>query len=188
LSWRDELVRYEALSLPRYGASLRRASVALMLLLLVASVFRTRRAGGRNLSLATRALAIGLALLVFTPSKWAWHFGTLLPLAAVAAAAEAARLRDEASSGGRTRALPVVWIAGAVVVAAWSWTPRLPWDWFDLRTLGWTLGVESLLPVAKFVVFLPLLVLLGAVVVGVVRDGRARPLRAAWGVAAWSAR
>ena len=185
--WRDELWRYELLSLPPWGTGLRRASVGLIALALVAYLFRSRQTRTASLlTLPIRALAIGLGLLAFVPSKWPLHFGSLLALAAVASAGETARLLREASAPTRSRALPFLWIVGSVVVAAWSWTPRFDWTPLDLRTLDWNLGLESVVPLSAAAVLLPALALLCVSFLPAARGGRLGIPRAARRVAPWT--
>jgi hypothetical protein len=153
--WRDELTRYELLSRPLYGPPMRRAWVALAILTVVAYVLRRRRQGDDALlNLFAPALGIGFLLLIVTPAKIPWHFGTLLGLAAVAVAVESARL---VGRGWHVR--PFVVVGAAMVAAAWSWFPRNTWSDLDLRTLDWTLRFEDRVTLAKLAGLLPLLVL-----------------------------
>ena len=174
--WRDELTRYELLARPLYGPPMRRAFVALALLAVVAYVLRRRRREDDPLlNLFAPALGIGFLLLIVTPAKIPWHFGTLLGLAAVAVAAESARL---AGRGWHVR--PFVVVGAAMVAAAWSWFPRNTWSDLDLRTLDWTLGFEDRVTLAKLAGLLPLLVLAAFAL-------RARRLDVgAWRAAAWT--
>jgi hypothetical protein len=143
--WRDELTRYELLGRPLYGPPMRRAWVALAILTVVAYVLRRRRQDDEALlNLFAPALGIGFLLLIVTPAKIPWHFGTLLGLAAVAVAVESARL---VGRGWHVR--PFVVVGAAMVAAAWSWFPRNIWSDLDLRTLDWTLGFEDRVTLAK---------------------------------------
>jgi hypothetical protein len=190
VDWRQELGRYAKLSdediggVAGYGAPLRRASVALMLLAALAFIGRRRRDGRMPLDLPATTLVAALALLVITPSKWPWHFGVLISLAAVAVATEAIRLRSEASRVTNWHAWPFVAIGVTSVAIAWSWFPRGAWNAVDLRTLDWTLGLESWLPLSKLAVALPLL-LLGLGVAVAARRGR-HAYETPWRIVSWS--
>lgn len=174
--WRDELTRYELLARPLYGPPMRRAWVAIAVLAVLASVLRRRRSDeDALLNLFAPALGIGLLLLIVTPAKIPWHFGTLLGLAALAAAAESARL---VGRGWHVR--PFIVVGAAMVAAAWSWFPRNTWSDLDLRTLDWTLGFEHRVTLAKLAGLAPL-VLLGVFAL------LARRLDVgAWRAAAWT--
>lgn len=153
--WRDELTRYELLARPLYGPPMRRAWVAIAVLAVVAYVLRRRRPDeDQLLNLFAPALGVGLLLLIVTPAKIPWHFGTLLGLAAVAIASESARL-----AGRGWHARPFIVVGAAMVAAAWSWFPRNTWSDLDLRTLDWTLGFEHRITLAKLAGLVPLLVL-----------------------------
>jgi Mycobacterial cell wall arabinan synthesis protein len=182
--WREELTRYSFLSQSPYGTPLRRASVVLMLLGVLAFVLRRRRNGNnRLLDLPATALGLALVLLITTPTKWPWHFGALIGLAAVALAAEAARIRPTATEKRGWDVRPFLIVAAAIAGAAWAWSPRNAWGDLDLRTLHWTLGFESTLTLSKVGGALPLLFLIFLGLVEVARRGRRRlnevPARAA---------
>ena len=120
--WAEEILRYALLTdMP----PLRRAAVALIALALLAFVVR-RRERQPLLDLPSTSLAVGLVLLVATPSKLPWHFGALLGIAAVAVAAETARLREESRSGGsKLKALAA--IGAAMLAIGWSWSAGRSW-------------------------------------------------------------
>jgi cell wall arabinan synthesis protein len=149
-SWRDELTRYDLLSSAPYGTPLRRESVALLVLAVLAFLLRSRRdRPGRLLDLHAASLGVALVLLIPTPTKWPWHFGTLIGLAAVAVAAETARLGEDARLARGLSARPFFFVGAATLAAAWAWSPRTTWGDLDLRTLDWTLGIESKVTLAK---------------------------------------
>ncbi len=185
-SWQDEVARYNFLLVPPYGTPLRRESVALMGLAVLALLLRTRRNGALLLNLPSAALAMGLLLLILTPSKWPWHFGTLLAIAAVSVACETARLRSQAARPHRTRHLPLLWVGAAMVAAAWSWSARGQWNSSDLRTLDWTLGFESRLSLTNLAAILPGLMLLGAALSEVARRRHEHLREVPWRVASWT--
>ena len=60
-----------------------------------------RRRERASLDLASASLGVALRLLIATPSKWPWHFGALVGIAAVAVASETIRLSQ--GRRGRTR-------------------------------------------------------------------------------------
>ena len=186
-AWHEEAMRYTLLSEPPYGTTLRRASVALIVLAAVAFVARPRRAGSNPLlDFPGVTLVCALGLLVLTPSKWPWHFGAVLAIAAVAVAAESARIRDQASRSRRWSRWPFFAVGAACVAAAWSWWIRTSWGGVDLRTLDWTPAFESWLPLSHLATALPLL-LLGAALVRA-RFRREPQLPAIpWRVASWTA-
>jgi hypothetical protein len=168
--WRDELVRYSLLSQPPYETPLRRASVALIALAVFGFLLRRRSKGeDRLLGLPATALGLALVLLIATPTKWPWHFGALIGLAAVAIAAETARLRGEAEEPRRWDVRPFLVILAATAAAAWSWNPRASWGDLDLRTLHWTLSFENRLTLSKLGGSLPVLLLILLALVEVAR-------------------
>ena len=185
--WRDEAARYFFLSLFPYGTTLRRASVALIVLATLAFVARSRRAGnGRLLTFPGVTLLAALGLLLLTPSKWPWHFGALLPIATIAVAAEAARIRDVAREADGWARWPFFAIGAACVAAAWSWSPRTPWSHVDLRTLEWILEFESWFPLSTLAIALPVFALVGALI-RARRSGTPRLPVVPWRVASWVA-
>jgi Mycobacterial cell wall arabinan synthesis protein len=186
-SWRDELLRYSQLLGPHEGTPLRRASVALMALTVIAFVFRRRLSLRTSLDIPATGLLVSLLLLIATPSKRTWHFGTLIAIAAVAVAAETVRLRSDARAARGWSARPLLVIGAAMLAIAWSWAPRGAWADFDLRTLQWTLGFESRITLAKAASFLPLALLLILGVTVLLRQGRNIAWRVPWQVAGWTA-
>ncbi|MFY9579847.1 MAG: arabinosyltransferase domain-containing protein [Gaiellaceae bacterium] len=186
--WRDELSRYTFLNQAPYGASLRRESVALIGLAVLAYILRRRRADeDRLLALPATSLCVALVVLLLTPTKWPWHFGTLIGIAALAVAAETARLREHGRGTRTWDARPFIAVGAAVTAAAWSWSPRLAWGDLDLRTLHWTLGVERTLTFSKLAGAVPV-VFLAALAAFAVARGRSERLREVpWLAAAWTA-
>ncbi|MEE9205546.1 MAG: arabinosyltransferase domain-containing protein, partial [Acidimicrobiia bacterium] len=150
LSVFDEPERYRLLAgndeEAQFGTVIRRAHVGLMFV--AAGAFLIRRLGGRRTmrDLAGWTLIVGLALLSLTPSKWPWHFGGLIAVAALVAALEFRR-RDP----GRSRlgmAQPAIVTAALVVVMAWAWSVPAPsWTAFDLRSHRWWKGAVNFFPV-----------------------------------------
>jgi hypothetical protein len=186
--WREEAVRYFLLSDFPYGTTLRRASVALIALAVVAFVLRRRRRDAHEpLDFPGVTLAVALLLLVLTPSKWPWHFGALLGIASLAVAAEAARIRGEAARSHGRSAWPLLAVGAGCVAAAWSWWPRTGWNAVDLRTMNWTPGFESWFPVSALSIALPLLLLGGALLTKLVGDRRRDADEIPWRVAPWTA-
>jgi len=191
LDWRDELIRYTRLSEPEWGTALRRASVALMLLALVA--FACRRRVGNAADLAGRSLALGLVALLLTPSKWPWHFGALVVVGAVAVGVEAAQFARATRDGRGWSIRPLV--VGLVVVAAgaWAWSYRSSWSPFDLRSHGWPPDIGELIAPLDGValsslltwVLLLLYVIAGVGIVQILRKSRRGLGTVPWTVAAW---
>jgi hypothetical protein len=185
--WRDELSRYSFLNQAPYGPPLRRESVALLVLAVAAFMFRRRgNPEQKVLNLPAAALGISLLLLIATPTKWPWHFGTLIGVAAVAIGTETARLRREGRTARGWELAPFIAIGAAVVAAAWTYSPRNGWGDLDLRTLSWTLGFERHLTLPKLAAAVPVVLLLGALLLAKLRGSGVRELVIVpWRVASW---
>jgi len=183
-SWRGEIQRYTSFSLFPFGTPLRRAFVALILLTVLAFLLRRRRKRQPLLDLPAASLGVSLLLLIATPSKFPWHFGALIGVAAVALAAEIARLRHDSVSSTGWAVRPLMVVGAAVLAVAWSWTPRTGWSTFDLRTLDWKPGLESWLPLSTVVTALPVVALAAAILI--VRRDRATLGAAPWLAASWA--
>jgi len=187
-NWREEVTRYAQLfESPIFANPMRHVSVALMLLAVVAYLLRRRRKGSFMLDLPSAALFVSLVLLVATPSKRPWHFGTMLGVIALAVAAETARLRGEAKRSDRWRVLPFFAIGVAVFTAAWAWSPRGPWNNLDLQSLDWILAFERRISLATLASLIPLILLGVAAIVELARDRRDRLREVPWRVASWTA-
>jgi hypothetical protein len=185
--WREELSRYTLLSRPLYGAPLRREWAALALLGVLAYLLRRRdRPSEPMLDLPAKALGVSLLLLLATPSKLPWHFGTLIGLAALAAGAETARLMDDARRTKGWQLRPFLVIGATALIAAWSWSPRNSWSDLDLRTLSWTLGIEQRITFAKLAGVLPLATLAVLAVATLALAGRSRLHESPWRAATWA--
>jgi Mycobacterial cell wall arabinan synthesis protein len=185
--WRDEVLRYTYLSAHHYGTPLRRASVALIVLTLLAFLFRRRRGQRELVDFPALVLAAGMLLLVATPSKWPSHFGTLIGVAAIAAACEAARIRAEGLRATRWHLWPFAAIGAVTIAVGWAWLEREDWNIVDLRTLDWTPGFESWLPVARLAVLAPLIVLCAAFLAARRRRVDGARFAVPWRVTAWAA-
>jgi hypothetical protein len=138
-TWRDEAARYEYLSVGVTASPLRRGWVALIGLAVLAFVLRRRR-GRTSLDLASASLGVALILLIATPSKWPWHFGALVGIAAVAVASETIRLCRDAADARGWSARPFIVIGAALLALVWAAGLREPWNPHDLRSLDWTLS------------------------------------------------
>ncbi len=185
--WADEINRYARLSDVLYGTPLRRGSVALMALTVLAYLLRRRRREDRMSDFPAACLSVGLLLLVAAPSKWPWHFGALIGVAAVAAATESARLRDEADRARRWEAWPFLALAATGLAGAWASDKRgNPWTTLDLRTRDWIAGFESHVSLRQIAVLAVGLTLLGALL-WEARRGERRYERAPWRAASWAA-
>ena len=138
-TWRDEAARYSYLSVTLFANPVRRGSVALIGLAVLAFVLRRRRER-TPLDLASASLAVALVLLIATPSKWPWHFGALIGIAAVAVASETIRLRRDAADARGWSARPFVVVGAALLALVWASGIRQSWNADDLRSLDWTLS------------------------------------------------
>jgi cell wall arabinan synthesis protein len=183
-SWRDELSRYVNLNTFPWATPLRRASVALIGLALLAFVTRCRT-GRRLLDLPATTLGLALVLFVITPSKIPWHFGALTGLLALAVGAEVSRIRDDGARSRGWQVRPYLIVGAGIVAAAWSWFPRDAWNPLDLRSLAWVPGVDAVLPFSKLAIALPAIVLGCAMLVGARRGTRFAGAVVPWRVAGW---
>jgi hypothetical protein len=119
----QELQRYGRLGAT--GASpLRRLFVGLLLLIAVASVLSLVR---KRRSLADRlpatSVALSLVFLSVTPSKWIWHFGALVGVAAVATGFETHALSRVSGRSRAAAAAAVHVVAVAAGIEANHWGP-----------------------------------------------------------------
>jgi hypothetical protein len=184
--WRDEISRYTLLSRFPYGTPVRREWVALAFLAVLAYLLRRRADRERALlGLPGASLGMALLLLIATPSKLPWHFGALIGIAALALAAETARLWQDARAAEGWQVRPFLVVGAAMIAAAWSWSPRSAWADLDLRTLHWTLGIEKRLTLAKVAGVAPLALLILFAAVYALRR-RSRLPDAPWRAAAWT--
>jgi cell wall arabinan synthesis protein len=182
-SWRDEVARYAFLS-DAAGTPIRRGWVAIALLAALAYVLRRRHARS-SLDLPGASLGVGFAMLIATPSKWPWHFGALIGLAAVAICAESVRLRRDAKMAFGWSVRPFLVIGASLLALLWALSVRRPWGPLDLRTLDWERSTQTplSLPMAGFGLVVALFT--AAIVVG---RRRRQPLsNAPWEVASWAA-
>jgi cell wall arabinan synthesis protein/arabinosyltransferase-like concanavalin domain-containing protein len=180
--WREELSRYEFRGAE--ATTLRRESVALMLVALFAYLLRGDRRSRLPLDLPAASLGVALLLLIPTPSKWAWHFGALAGLAALAVAAEVVRLR--ASSVSRSPVRPLLATLAVVLVIGWSWSPRQNWaTGFDLRTYEWTFSIEERIPLVRLMAASPLLLLGSVAIIVLAVRGRAAVKQLPWRFVPW---
>ena len=188
----DEAQKLDSSELSRYAAltelpPLRRASVALMALALLAFLLRRQRDRQPLLDLPALSVAIALILLSLTPSKLPWHFGALLGFVSVTVASETVRLRLEAARSRAWRMWPFFALGATTVAIAWSWSPRNRWNALDLRTLAWTPGFERWIAVSTLAIALPVIILAAQVVIAYARGQGARVPQIGWRLAASSA-
>jgi hypothetical protein len=127
LSILDEPIRYGLLNDTPYSTPMRRGSVALIFLGLGLHLIN-RRPRDRVASVPAWSIVVGLALLTLTPSKWPWHFGGMLGLAALVVALELRNL---------SRVRSAVAVFGIGVLSFWAWSSSLGWAVFDLRAHSW---------------------------------------------------
>lgn len=182
---RDELQRYAYLWEEPFGTPLRRGFVVLLLLAVVAFVLRQQRNRRGLLDVPALALAVGLVLLVATPSKWPSHFGALIGIGALAMATEAARLRSDGRRSTGWQAWPLLAIAAAFLAATWSWWERRPWNPLDLRTLDWESNFFNRFGLSQLGVLLPVLLLAASLLIARSREQRTELYRVPWRVASW---
>ena len=129
----EEPERYIGLSREYGGTVLRRLAVGTGLVTIVAFLLSAVRRPWSTSQLAGWSLVIAPLLLWLTPSKWVWHFGSLVGLATVALAIEAGRFVSGRRSWIRTVAVSAV----AVGAAAWAFGGTQAWTPLDLTTLMW---------------------------------------------------
>ncbi len=164
--WWREYVRYTTFDALGGGTTIRRLSLVLVLLPVIALVTRRRPDRTGVSVLPARTVAVALLLLAFIPSKWPWHFGAFVGMAAIAATAEVARLIRERTQPGRldVRFVAAMAVLPAVVLVAWSAPGR--WGAASvLQTATWRDGFNA---------YTWLAVLLLVVVVAVVDRARLR--------------
>ena len=120
--WWREYIRYTTFNDLGGGTTIRRLSLALVLLTVIALLTRRRPDRTGVSALPARTVAVALLLLAFVPSKWPWHFGAFAGIGALAAAAEVARLIRERTQPGRLdlRFIAAMAVLPAVVLFAWS--------------------------------------------------------------------
>jgi len=138
--WWREYVRYARFDAYGGGTAIRRLSLALLLLSVLALLTRRRAARTGVLTLPARSVAVALVLLAFVPSKWPWHFGALAAMGAVATAAEVARLLRERDQPGWQTIRPVFALAAVGAVTLWSWSAPGAWGLLDLQETSWRSG------------------------------------------------
>jgi hypothetical protein len=101
-----------------------------------------------------------LLLLFALPSKWLWHFGAMMGVAAIAAALETRRFQVEGSRFPSVQARALIALGVVAVAIAWSWGPQESWTVLDVRSVDWTLGLGGGAPLVLLAVSLPFLALL----------------------------
>jgi Mycobacterial cell wall arabinan synthesis protein/EmbC C-terminal domain/Arabinosyltransferase concanavalin like domain len=128
LTWHDELQRYVyLLSDGPYGTVVRRASGLFALVPFALFLTRPDRRRNPDLDLPVLSLMLGVVVLALTPSKWPWQLGTLVPFAALAAAAEVHRLLVEPAGVSRARRLLLA-LGGSVLASVIAWRGHQFWN------------------------------------------------------------
>ena len=146
-------------------------------------VRRTRTPRGDMLDLPARTLIIGLILLIAVPSKWPWHFGALMGIAAIAVATETHRIRSDDHRPRSWQARWLLAVAAITVAIAWSWGPRELWTLLDTNTVDWT--PDSAISFSTVAAALPVLLLF--VLMAALRLRRRPSSDAPWRVASLAA-
>jgi hypothetical protein len=185
-TWRldDEFSRYALLNVEPAGTPIRRLSVGLMLLAVAAFLLRERRPRLR-LDFPSQVLCVSLVLFFVTPSKWAWHFGALVGIAALAISSESIRLRRESQRAATLRPWPFLALGAAVSMGLWSWAQSTAWNPFDLRMLKWYDGVAHALGV--LVALVPVAITLTLFILATLRGRPGSFPRIPWRVSSWIA-
>ncbi len=165
--WWHEYVRYTHFDAWGGGTAIRRLSLALLLLSVLALLTRRRSVPTGVLVLPARSVALALVLLAFVPSKWPWHFGALAAMGAVATAAEVARLLRERDQPGWRTIRPVFALAAVGTLGLWSWRAPGGWGLLDLQETSWRSGFN----LYSFLVLVPILAMAA---VASLRAGRER--------------
>lgn len=182
-----EIARYALLTEGTTGTPLRRASVALMVLALLAFLLRRRRDRQPLLDFPAASVAVSLVLLFATPSKLPWHFGALLGFISLAAASEALRLRTEAERAHGWRLWPFIALVFTLLAIAWSWSLRNSWNAVDLRSLDWTPGFERWITAPTLAIAVPVVVLAAQIAIARARGQHARLPQIPWRLVSWTA-
>jgi len=142
--WWNEYERYATID-GGVGVAIRNLSLVVLLFTVAAFVSRNRGSVTGISTLPARAVAIALLLLVFVPSKWPWHFGALLGIAAVGAACEVARLGREHRGKERLPLRALAALTLTPVAAYWVWSATGPWGFLDNGNWDALFTRESLL-------------------------------------------
>jgi hypothetical protein len=125
----SEWLRYQALW---WSSSPRREFVVVCLLCVLALLRRRPRRLEERLPSAS--LGLGLLLLAFVPSKWAWEFGVLIGLSAVAVGTEVARFASALSTQRRSFVPLVFGFLAVASTLAWAGSTPARWGPLDLWT------------------------------------------------------
>lgn len=138
----SESVRYRLLNSGPFSTPARRGFVAFLLVSVAAWAFRVVGNSDRSTRLPVLSLVVGMGLLAITPSKWPWHFGSLIALLAIALAVELRAMRRSS-----TTASGILFALGAAFAAAWSWQGSSRMNLEDLVTMSWIAGGVEGLPI-----------------------------------------
>jgi hypothetical protein len=178
-TWHDELYRYSLVFTPGpYGTVARRATVLLALVPIALFLTRSVRHRNPDLDLPVLSLMLGVVALVFTPSKWPWQLGVLVPFAVLAAAAEVHRLLIEPPGAARVRRLLLA-LGGSVVASLIAWRGQAFWTYFAIMKVDFGRGGSGFLHVDLSAGVVWAFIVAGAALItGLVVVGRARGRRA----------
>lgn len=178
-TWHDELYRYTLVfAAGPYGTVARRATVLFALVPIALFLTRTDRRRNPDLDLPALSLMLGVVAMVFTPSKWPWQLGVLVPFAALAAATELHRLLNEPAGAPRARRLLLA-LGGSVLASLIAWRGQAFWTHFAIMHVDFGRGGSGFLHVDLSSGVVWAFILAGAaVVIGLVVLGRTRHRRA----------
>ena len=126
--WRAELERYRLLLFGSYDTVVRRASVLFGLCVVALFLIGFDRRRSILTVLPSVALGLSLALLMASPSKWPWHFGTL---GLIASAALTVEIHELGSTARRLSISHGVLVIGFSLVGAIAWRSSEGWGVFN---------------------------------------------------------
>lgn len=145
--WQDEPFRYRML-FGTWATPARLLSVGVGAVAVV-SVLSTRNRWRRLDALPSWSLVLGLLLFWLVPSKWPWHFGTLVGFIALAVTLESAAWNRFGAGERRVRLTAMGFLLAVVIVSALAGSAS--WNALDLVSLTWP-GERSAVPLLLLVI------------------------------------
>lgn len=137
LGWRDELKRYNEVFSQFFMTPSRRLSVLLLLLIVGVVLYFFRSENDLKTRFAYLSLILGLLSFALFPSKWAWHFGSLTLIGALAVGKLADRLSKEIARKKRSSLAGVLIILIIVALSIAVNAPDRIWG-----PLSWNLATQ----------------------------------------------